>query len=142
MTSTLRSVQQLHGDEVVAPPVLEPRACEDHNFELPTAIYAVMGLCFAGFIAVLASAFRSGMGVSYGVLAAFLVAFFAVPIIFVKTSPEESSKALSWRRFRQRGLVTATGRTPASEATVLVLMLPVFVLCFAIAVTIVAAVVQ
>ena len=58
MTERLQSVGSLHRDEIVAPPELAASACEDHNFELPTGIYAVMALCFAGAIAVLASAFR------------------------------------------------------------------------------------
>lgn len=138
MTERLQSVELLHRDEIAAPPELARRACEDHNFELPTAIYAVTGLCFAGAIAVLASAFRAHMSVSYAVVGAFLVAFFAVPILVVKASPADSAKASSWRRFRQRGIATATGHTRAGEATVLVLMLPFFILCFAVAVSIIA----
>ena len=142
MTARLESVELLHRDEIVAPPELTQRACEDHNFELPTGIYAAMGLCFGGAIAVLASAFRTNMGVSYAAIAAFLIAFFAIPVLFVKTSGENGSKASSWYRFRQRGIVTATGHTGAGEATVLVLMLPFFIFCFALAVTIIAAVVR
>jgi hypothetical protein len=142
MTARLESLELLHRDEIVAAPELAPRACEDNNFELPTGIYAAMGLCFAGAIAVLASAFRTNMAVSYGAIAAFLVAFFAVPVLFVKGSGEDGSKALSWRRFRQRGIATATGRTAAGEATVLVLMLPFFILCFAVAVTVIAGLVR
>jgi cobalamin synthase len=138
MTERLESVGLLHRDEIVAPPELAARACEDHNFELPTGIYAAMAFCFAAAIAVLASAFKTNMSVSYGAVAAFLVAFFAVPVLLVKTSAENGSKALSWRRFRQRGIATATGHTGAGEATLLVLMLPFFILCFAIAVTVIA----
>jgi cobalamin synthase len=142
MTARLESVELLHRDEIVAPPKLAPRACEDHNFELPTGIYAAMALCFAGAIAVLALSFRTNMGVSYGAIGAFLVAFCGVPVLFVKTSGGNGSKALSWRRFRQRGIVTATGHASSGEATVLVLMLPFFIFCFAVAVTVIAGLVR
>ena len=127
--------------DLVAPP--HQRACEDHNWGIPTAIYASMVLCFAGAITVLALSFNSGMAVSYGIIFAFLVAFFAIPSLFVKTSRGRggNAKALGWFEFVDKGIVTATGRTKASEAATLVLMLPVLILCWAIAVAIIAALV-
>jgi hypothetical protein len=142
MTERLESAELLYRHEIVAPPELTPRACADHSFELPTGIYVTMTLCFAGAIAVLASAFRTNMGVSYAVIAGFLIAFFGVPILFVRTSAENGSKALSWYRFRKRGIVTATGHTGAAQATVLVLMLPFFIFCFALAITFIAGAVR
>ncbi len=126
--------------DVVAPPA--QRACEDHSFEIPTGIYVAMGLCFAGAIAVLALAFRSGMAVSYGVVFAFLAAFFAIPAIFVRSADEHgSNKALDWYTFREKGIATATGITRAGEATTLVLLLPFLILCWAIAIVTIAALV-
>jgi hypothetical protein len=120
-------------DEIVAPPA---RACDDQSFELPGALYAAMASMFAGFVAVLGFAFRGGhMAVAYGVIFAFLTAFFAIPAVF------QQKKALRWRTFRYRGIVTATGRTSAAEATVLVLLLPFLVFCFAILVAVVASLV-
>lgn len=142
MTARLETVELLHRDEIVAPPKLGQSACEDHNFELPTGIYAAMGLCFAGAVFVLAMAFRTHMGVAFAVIAAFLGAFFAIPVLFVKSSGTTGSTPLSWRRFRDAGIATATGHTSAGEATVLVLMLPVFILGFAVGISIIAAVVR
>ncbi len=126
-------------EEIVAPPA--PRACEDHNWEIPNGVYAAMALCFAGAITVLATAFRSGMAVSYGIIFAFLIAFFAIPVIFVRASRGNGDEALPWAEFREFGLATATGRTPAGEATTLVLLLPFLILCWAIAVALIAALV-
>ena len=127
--------------DIVAPP--PQRACEDHNWGLPNGIYAAMAICFAGAITVLALSFHSGMAVSFGVIFFFLAAFFAVPAIFVRTSRGRggNTKALGWYEFMDRGIVTATGRTRGGEAATLVLMLPVLILCWAIAVAIIAALV-
>jgi len=125
-------------DEIVAPP--QARACNDQTFELPGGIYVAMALLFAGFVTVLSSAFSDGMAVSFGVILAFLAAFFAVPALFPRALPKDRrAKALDWSEFADRGIVTATGRTSAREAVVLVLLLPFLILGFAIAVVTIAA---
>jgi hypothetical protein len=43
--------------------------------------------------------------------------------------------------FRYKGIRTATGRSGATEATVLVLLLPFLILCFGIAIVSIAALV-
>ena len=137
MTSRLTSETLLARDEIVASP--EPRACDDQTFELPAGLYVAMGLMFAGFIVVLSLSFRDQMAVSYGIVFAFLAAFFAVPVIFMRAKPRSSRSALSWFEFADRGIDTATGRVSAREATLLVLLLPFLILCFGIAVAVIAA---
>lgn|SRR5574338_842386 len=141
MTTRQRPEVLVARDEIVAPP--PQRACDDQTFELPGGIYAAMAAMFAGFVAVLGLAFRGGhMAVAYGVIFAFLAAFFAIPAIFPRSKPVETrTRALSWARFHYKGISTATGRTRATEATVLVLLLPFLILCFAIAIASIAALV-
>lgn len=129
-------------DEIVAAPA--ERACTDQSFELPTGLYLAMASMFAGFIAVLGLGFRSGhMSVVYGVIAAFIAAFFAIPAMFPAMAPSESrNRALDWYSFRAKGVQTATGHSSAGEATILVLLLPFLILCFGIAVAIIAAAVR
>lgn len=131
--------QLLVREEIVAAPA--KRACEDQTFELPTAIYIAMASMFAGFVAVLSLAFRGGhMAVVYGVIFAFMTAFFAVPALFAGVARDESrTKALSLFDFGRRGIATATGRTTAREAATLVLLLPFLILCFGIAVATIAS---
>lgn len=141
MTARQSSDLLVARDEIVPAPA--PRACTDQSFELPGGIYAAMIAMFGGFIAVLALAFRGGhMGVAYGVIFAFLAAFFAIPAVFPQMGAADGrGKALTWAMFRYKGVDTATGRTSAKEATVLVLLLPSLVLCFAIAIATIAAMV-
>ena len=127
-------------DEVVVSPA--ERACRDHSFELPAAIYVAMGGLFLGFIAVLgAASANASMVVPLGVIVAFLAAFFAIPAIFTRAAPDESAGALSWSRFVESGIETATGRESAASATVLVLLLPFLIFCFAVAIATIAALV-
>ena len=139
MTARFNSQILVAREEVVPPPAA--RACEDHSFEIPTGLYIAVAFCFAGAVGVLAFSFRTGMAVSYGIVFAFLIAFFGIPTLFVKASKGRGTKALSWDRFRDEGIATATGRSGPGEATALILLLPFLVLCWAIAVATIAALV-
>jgi len=143
MTSRLDHAQLLTSDEIASPPVLSsPRACDSRSFDLPGGIHAAMVLMIGSAFVVLATAFRTNMLVSFGVIFALLTAFFGIPAIFVKASPRESARSLSWDNFLSRGVQTATGVTKPGEATVLVLVLPFLILCWAIAVAIISTVVR
>ncbi|WP_118858323.1 hypothetical protein [Sphingomonas mesophila] len=115
------------------------RSCNDQSFGLPTGIYIAMAVMFVGFVTVLAVAFNGEMAVSYGVIFAFLAMFFGVPSLFPRLAGQDRTRALEWREFVEHGIDTATGRTSAGSATVLVLILPFLILCFAIAVATIAA---
>ena len=140
MSRRIEQQQLIARQDIVAAPAAEARACNDHSFELPTAIYVAMFALLLGAVAVLASAFSGQMIVSYGIVVAFLLAFFAVPMVFVKASPGKG--AMSWDEFLAKGIDTATGRTGAGEATVLALALPFFILCWAAAIATIAVTVR
>ena len=117
------------------------RSCNDQNFGLPTGIYIAMAVMFAGFIVVLSIAFNGQMAVSYGVIFAFLAMFFAVPGLLPRMAGQNRTRALKWQDFVKGGIDTATGWASAGSATVLVLLLPFLILCFAIAIAVIAALV-
>ena len=122
---------------LVAPPV--QRACDDHSFELPAGLYAAMAALLFGFLAVLAVGLADpGLVVPMGINFAFLSAFFAVPAIFVRTA-NDGRRSLSWSQFMARGVQTATGHSSGKEAAVLILMLPVLIFCWAIAIVVIWA---
>ena len=139
MSAHHQSAALLKRDEIVAAPTA--RACNDHSFEFPTRIYGAMIALFFGFLAVMAIGFAEpAMVVPMGINFFFLTAFFAVPAIFVRASPDDvGPRALRWSDFMRNGVETATGRTSGGEAVVLALILPFLVLCWGIAVTIIAA---
>ena len=100
-----------------------------------------MALMFTGFVVVLSLAFSEQMAVSFGVIFAFLAAFFGIPALFPRMARESGAKALGWYDFENNGIDTATGRMSAASATALILVLPFLLLCFAIAVATIAALV-
>jgi hypothetical protein len=142
MTTRQTPETLLARDEIVAAPA--QRACTDQTFELPAGLYAAMAAMFAGFVGILAFAFRGGhMAVAYGVIFAFIAAFFTVPLLFPKMGAKfGGAKPLDWFDFSDDGIMTATGRSSARDATVLVLVLPFLILCFGIAVATIAALVR
>ena len=128
---------------VPAPAIAEPRACTDRSFELPPILHLATAALFLGFVSVLCLAFAApGLAIPYGVFVAFIVAFFTVPGLWARMKPEDSrTRALGWNEFMANGVATATGRSGWGEATVLVLLLPFLILCWAIAVAVIAALV-
>ena len=134
MTTRQKTEVLIARDEIVAPPV--ERACEDQSFELPGGLYAAMATMFAGFIVVLAFGFRGGhMGVAYGVSSP------SSPPSSPSRRASRKSEGSAGRCFATRESQTATGRSSATEATVLVLLLPFLILCFGIAIVSIAALV-
>lgn len=117
------------------------RACEDHSFQLPTGLYIAMAALLFGFLAVLAVGLSSpGLVVPMAINFIFLTAFFAVPAIFVRTA-RDGSRASSWTSFLDRGIETATGHCEGKDAAVLMLLLPAFIFCWALAIVAIAALV-
>ena len=141
MNRPLAHSELLVRQEIAAAP--QQRACSDRSFELPPVLHIATAALFLGFVGVLSFAFRNPeMAVPFGVFVAFITAFFAVPGLWVRMNPADSrTEALGWSRFMEEGIATATGRTGGAEATVLVLLLPFLILCWAIAVAIIAALV-
>jgi hypothetical protein len=141
MTARYQSQILTARDEIVAPPA--PRACQDHSFEMPTAVYGAVGALLFGFMAVMAIGFaHPELVVPMAINFIFLTAFFTVPVIFVTGSPKDvGPKSMRWSEFIRQGLDTATGHTSGSEAIILTLMLPFFIFCWGIAVLVVAALV-
>ena len=129
---------QLQADaRVVAAP--NERSCQDHSFELPTGLYVAMAALFFGFLAVLAIGLQTpGLIVPMAVNFVFLAAFFGVPAIFVRTT-KDGSRAKSWTRFMDRGIETANGYSSGKEAAVLMLVLPVFIFGWSLAIVTITA---
>lgn len=134
----------LRKEIVAAPAPPLPRACDDRTFELPAALHVATALLFLGFVTVLSAAFAtSRLLVPYGAFAFLIVAYFAVPALWARMKPEDNrSRALSWDELLEDGVQTATGHASGGEAAVLVLMLPTFVLLWAVAVATIVHIVR
>ena len=139
MTSRIDRVKLLAREEIVASPA--QRACEDHSFELPLAVFSAMAALFFGFLGVLAIGLAEPqLIVPMGINFAFLTVFFAVPAIFGNMT-KDGPRSLSWSEFMRTGIETATGHSSGREAAVLVLVLPALIFFWALAIVTIVALV-
>ena len=114
----------------------------DRSFELPTGRYAAMAALFFGVVAVMAIGVGApGMVVPTGIIVVFIACFFAVPAVLVRTHPESRRPAMTLARFRREGIATHYGPASARDATIQVLILPVLIFLFGVAVAAIAALV-
>lgn len=114
----------------------------DRTFELPRGLYIASVACYLGFLAILATGFSTpGLIIPMAIFAFFIIGGFALPAIWATLKPESKSKAKTWAAFRSRGVMTNTGRLNGGEAAVQVLILPVLIVLWGLAVVTIAALV-
>ena len=112
----------------------------DRTFELPPALYAATAGLYLGFLAILAGAFGNpGLVLPMVIFTLVVVAAFGVPMVWTKLAPETKSRALTLGGFSGKGIMTHTGPLAPRDATIQVLILPVLILLWAVAVATIAA---
>lgn len=128
---------------VAQPEVAEVRHSHevDRNFGLPTALYGATVAGYLGFLLVVGSAFAGPvLAIPMAIFVVFIVAGFGVPAIWTRLAGNTSQPA-TLGEFAQRGIMTATGRLAAKDASIQVLILPVLLVAWGLAVAVIAAVV-
>lgn len=136
MTKRIEHAELLAREEIAQHPA--PRTGETVGFELPAAVYGAMAALLFGFMGVLAVGFAAPqMVVPMGINFAFLTAFFAVPVVF-SGAGNAGSRLLRWSEFMRSGIQTATGHSSGGEAIVLVLLLPLLIFFWAMAIVTIA----
>lgn len=112
----------------------------DRTFEMPRALYgATVGLYLA-FLGVMAAGFASpGLIIPMAIFAFFIIAGFGVPTIWTRLNPETKARALSWGKFKSEGIMTHTGRLAPRDAAIQMLILPVLIVLWGLAVVMIAA---
>lgn len=119
-----------------------PRVKVERNFGLPTWLYGATVAAYFGFLAVMSAAFMNpGLVLPMAICVVYIVMAFGAPLMWTRFKPEDTSRAMTGSQFRHRGIHTDTGHLTAGEATVQVLILPVLILGFGVAVAIIAALV-
>jgi hypothetical protein len=133
-----------HAKVVAVPSVPEIRqpVKVDRSFEMPTGLYVTAAACYVGFLAILVTVFASlGLIIPMAIFMTFLVGFFGVPAAWTRMAPGSAKRPMAWNQFSSRGISTLTGRLSAGDATVQMLILPVLVVMWALAVATIAALV-
>ena len=121
-------------------PHLPAKQPVDRTFEMPRQVYGTAVGLYLGFIATMALCFGNPELILPMALFAFIiVAGFGVPTLWARMAPESRKSALSWGRFQGQGIDTLTGRLTAGEAMGQVLVLPVLIFLWGLAVVTIAA---
>ena len=127
--------------KLVAPPApAVQRACTDRGFELPTALYIATIGSYLAFLAIMAVGFQSrDMLLPMVIFTVYIAMLFGVPALWSRITPETATAPLTLGAFWAHGIQTYTGHNRAGAAAIQVLLLPVTILLWGIAVVIIAA---
>lgn len=113
----------------------------DRNFGLPTALYGATVACYLGFLVIVGSAFANPvLAIPMAIIVLLIAAFFAVPAIWTRLAGN-ATEPQTMGEFETRGVMTNTGRLAPRDATIQVLILPVLLVVWGLAIAVIAAVV-
>lgn len=113
----------------------------DRNFGLPSALYGATIACYLGFLVIVGSAFANPvLAIPMAIIVLLIAAGFGVPAIWTRLKGNVSAPE-TLGEFETRGIMTNTGRLSAGEATIQVLILPVLLVAWGLAVAVIAAIV-
>jgi hypothetical protein len=115
----------------------------ERSFDLPPVLHAATVGLYLGFLGVMAFAFQDrGLIIPMAVFVMYIVMAFGVPAMWVRMKPGHASKPLGWSEFARDGINTFTGNMSAKDATGQVLILPVLILGWGLAIAVIAAAVR
>ncbi|HSF11770.1 MAG TPA: hypothetical protein VLA50_02260 [Erythrobacter sp.] len=113
----------------------------DRNFGLPTALYGATVGCYLAFLLIVGSAFANPvLAIPMAIFVLFIVAAFGVPAVWTRLAGNTSTPQ-TLGEFETRGIMTSTGRLAPKDATIQVLILPVLLVVWGLAVAVIAAIV-
>ncbi|MFN3864524.1 MAG: hypothetical protein ACK4RT_09620 [Erythrobacter sp.] len=113
----------------------------DRNFGLPSALYGITIACYLGFLVIVGAAFANpALAIPLAVIVLLVAAAFGVPAIWTRLR-DNMSEPETLGEFETRGIMTHTGRLTARDATTQMLILPVLLVLWGLAVAVIAAIV-
>lgn len=112
----------------------------DRNFGLPTGLYIGTVALYLGFIGLMATLFLNAELVIPMVVFAGFVAFaFGLAGEWTRMKPDNVTRPLTWSQFQNRGIQTLSGPLTSGEAAVQVLILPVLIMVWGVAIAVIVA---
>lgn len=114
----------------------------DRSFELPSALYMGSAGLFLAFLAIMFVGFSTpGLIIPMAIFTIFIIGFYGLPAVWTNMKPDNHQNPLTMGKFARDGIMTNTGRLNAREATIQMLILPVLVVMWGLAVVAIAALV-
>lgn len=124
-----------------APADAVPPPAIDRSFGLPSALYGATVACYLGFLVIVGSAFANPvLAIPMAIFTLFIVAGFGVPALWTRLAGN-TSEPQTLGEFEACGIMTSTGRLAPRDATIQVLILPVLLVVWGLAVAVIAAIV-
>lgn len=112
----------------------------DRSFELPNGLYAATVALYLSFVGLMAALFLNPeLAIPMVVFGSFIVFAFGIAGCWAKMKPDNHAAPMTWGQLAVRGIDTLSGRLTASEAAIQVLMLPVLILGWGLAVAAIVA---
>lgn len=113
----------------------------DRNFGLPSGLYAATVGLYLGFIGLMAVLFANPeLAIPLVIFAGFVAFAFGLCAAWAHMQPENDTRPLSWGQFSNRGIQTLSGPLSAGQASVQVLILPVLIMVWGLAIAVIVAV--
>ncbi len=113
----------------------------DRNFGLPSGLYEATVALYMAFIGLMAVLFSNPeLAIPLAVIGGFVVFAFALCAAWAHMGPDNATRPLSWGQFTSRGIQTLSGPLSAGQASVQVLILPVLILVWGLAIAVIVAV--
>ena len=114
----------------------------NRTFELPAGLYAITVGCYLGFLALMSVLFMNGeLALPMVAFVVSIVGGFGLGYKWVAMKPGNDNAPLTMGQFGNRGIQTLSGRLTATEASAQVLILPVLLMCWGLAIAVIYAVV-
>ena len=126
----------------VAQIVAAPRVAHkvDRTFELPTGLYLMTAAAYLAFIGLMAALFlNGGLAIPMVVCVVFIVMAFGVPALWTRLGDDDGARRLSWSNFQSKGVMTLDGPVTAGAATAQVLILPIAIVIWGLAIAVIVA---
>jgi hypothetical protein len=119
-----------------------PQTMVDRSFGLPTLLYGLTVGSYFAFLAIMAIGLATReLIIPIGICVVYITMAFGVPSLWARMKPDHRSRPQSMGQFSLYGIETYTGRVTARDAMIQVLILPVIILFWGVAVVIIAALV-
>lgn len=112
----------------------------DRRFGLPTGLYAATVLLYLAFIAIMAGVFMNReLAIPIVIFAGFVVMAFGLAGCWTRMKPDNTTPAPTWGQFAAHGIDTPSGRLSAGQAAAQVLVLPVLIVVWGLAIAVIVA---
>ncbi len=115
----------------------------NRSFELPPVLYAITVGCYLGFLGLMSALFMtSELALPMAAFVISILGGFGLCYKWVAMKPDHACGTLTSGQFAHRGIQTLSGRLTATEASVQVLILPVLLMVWGLAIAVIVAVVR